>query len=170
MNDTDIKLQEALFFIELLEALEKRNDSLTNIADPEREASFLLSAILNSFYSTTELLKETIGNEEVNNFRKMFPLLYNRADKNGEQKGLRNLTVHVKHVEIDYKGFIRKKAKLDFRREPKLTKKKGGSCIGSLNFTHYFYLMFDGELERITDLCYQHYNQLRLFVENSHRH
>jgi hypothetical protein len=57
MSDASIKLKEAQFFIELLEALEKRGDSLTNVAPPKEEASFLLSAILNSFYSVTEHAK-----------------------------------------------------------------------------------------------------------------
>lgn len=52
------KLQEAAFFIELLHALEKRNEPLTNVDDSETEASFLYAAILNAFYSTVEIMRK----------------------------------------------------------------------------------------------------------------
>ena len=111
MSDANIKLKEAHFFIELLEALEKRGDSLTNIAPPIRGGFFLLSAILNSFYSVTEHVNQYIkvltGKEndyklkaqQVSDFRNKFKFFYEFC------KGIRNTTVHIKHKEIDDQGY-----------------------------------------------------------------
>lgn len=51
------KLQEAAFFIELLDALQERGESLTHLEDVEAEASFLYAAILNAFYSVVEIMR-----------------------------------------------------------------------------------------------------------------
>lgn len=163
MSDANIKLKEAHFFIELLEALEKRGDSLTNVAPPKEEASFLLSAILNSFYSVTEHAKSIITVDKVQAFKESFPLFYK-----GKQ-GLRNMTVHEKHVEIDHEGYVRPVGKVDFsfRPEPKLIQHKTGST--KLSFVTSFYLEVDGELKRITELCYEHYYELCRFVKNTVR-
>ena len=166
MGDANIKLKEAHFFIELLEALEKRGDSLTNVAPPIEEASFLLSAILNSFYSTIELLKDIVGKEQIAKFKSSFPIFYNRADKDGDQPGLRNLTVHVRHVEVDHEGYKPPigRVNLNLRQEPKLIQRKTGV---NLNLAPYFYLMVDNDLKRMTELCYEHYYELCKFVKNT---
>jgi len=172
MNDANIKLQEALFFIELLEAIEKRQDSLTDIATLEVEASFIFSAILNSFYSVTEYVdkhikiangkeKQKEKSKEVKDFMDNFNLFYKYGI------GLRHVTVHIKHVEVDYVGYLPQKARLNFKKQPKLIREKNNSCRGKLSFIPYFYVKANNDLERMTDLCYEHYNQLRMFVEKA---
>ena len=179
MSDANIKLKETQFFLELLEALEKREDSLTNIAPPVEEASFLLSAILNSFYSVTEHVNQHIkillGKEkddkfkakEVKDFRDLFPIYYNRADQEKIEPGKRNLTVHVKHVRVDHEGYKPPVGKVNFsfRPEPKLIKHKAGTT--NLSLVPYFYLEVDGEFKRIIELCYEHYYELCKFVKNT---
>ncbi len=48
------KLEEAQFFLELLDALDQRKRPLTHIGDAAKETTYLFSAILNSFYSVVE--------------------------------------------------------------------------------------------------------------------
>ncbi|MFO1419512.1 MAG: hypothetical protein U1F59_00835 [Candidatus Competibacteraceae bacterium] len=161
MSDANTKLKEAQFFIELLEALEKRGDSLTNVVPPVEEASFLLSAILNSFYSVTEHAKSIISLDKVQEFKDSFPLFYK-----GRQ-GLRNMTVHEKHIGVDHEGYKPPigKVSFSFRPEPKLSKHKTGTA--NLSLVSYFYLEVDGEFKRITELCYEHYYKLCKFVKNT---
>ncbi len=160
MSDASIKLKEAQFFIELLESLEKRGDSLTNIASPVEEASFLLSAILNSFYSVTEHTKSIIEVDKVQEFKNSFPLFYNG------KRGIRNITIHEKHIGIDHEGYKPPVggAKLSLRPEPKLIQHKAGTA--KLSLVSYFYLEVDGEFKHITELCYKHYYELCKFVKN----
>jgi len=70
------KLDEAKFFLEMFHTLEKR-ESLTYDFKIQEEASFLLSAILNSFYSVTEIAKDDgIRRTDVDNFKNSHPLFY----------------------------------------------------------------------------------------------
>lgn len=94
------KLQEAEFFIELLDALEERGEALTNIDDPCLEASFLFSAATNALYSAVEMMKhERIDTKA---FRAQHPEVYAVGSKGGE----RAITVHIAHTEPSSEGSI----------------------------------------------------------------
>lgn len=161
MADVETKLQEAKFFLELLDALEQRGNSLTSVASAKEEASFLLSAILNSFYSVTEHAKAIVGAERVKQFKSKFPLFY------AGKEGLRNITVHQKHIGTDHEGYIPPagdRVRIDFRSEPKLIKQN--KIPGRLVFVPYYYVIINNELVRIIELCYDHYYQLQKFVKD----
>ena len=109
------KLQEAAFFIELLQALEERGASLTRCDDPALEASFLFAAILNAFYSTIAMMEHEGVNAKA--FRAAHPAIYAHG------RGERAKTVHKAHVETAHSGYIPPRGDnvvLTFRRQPRL--------------------------------------------------
>lgn len=143
-----LKISEANFFLELITALEKRGNSLTHHDNPDEEASFLLSAVLNTLYSATEMLG---GKQEpmVKKFRESHPLFYAGSGKGG----LRNTTVHVTHVEAASLGRLPQKSpgsvRLNFERTPKLIQEKATSQGRlTLNFTPIFVVEIDGQIGR----------------------
>jgi hypothetical protein len=159
------KLEEVKFFLELFDALEQRGQSLTNTNTVEREASFIFSAILNSFYSVTELAKDDgAKKEEVQTFKIAHPLIYAGSGKGG----LRNTTVHVKHIVIDHAGYIPPKGNevnINFKKTPKLVQEKKDKEVGIvLKFTPYFYIEINKEMKRIMAVVENHFSELRKFV------
>jgi hypothetical protein len=132
------KLQEAAFFIEILHALEERGESLTHVADPALEASFLYAAILNAFYSTVEIMrKEGI---DMRALRSLHAEIYADGSKGGE----RAKTVHLSHTEPSHSGHIPpagNQVSLLFRRRPKLLpqeRQTPGAVNLNLRPQHYF--------------------------------
>ena len=91
------KLDEASFFLTLLEALELRDESMTHEHSKEAEASFLFSAVLGSFYAALDQWHRNRRDHKVYQaFKKRHPEIHGSA----EQGGWRNLTVHLAHVAI----------------------------------------------------------------------
>ncbi|MCX7258510.1 MAG: hypothetical protein NTZ64_17835, partial [Polaromonas sp.] len=114
------KLAEAAFFIELFEATQERTESLTRTFDLETEASFLFSAIMNSFYSALEHWRNTTKYKPAyNTFVAKYPEIYSHSHFGG----WRSTTVHVRHMSISYAGYIPPKGgevNLVFSAPPKL--------------------------------------------------
>ena len=146
------KLDEAKFFLEMFHTLEKR-ESLTYDFKIQEEASFLLSAILNSFYSVTEIAKDDgIRRTDVDNFKNSHPLFYSGSGKGG----LRNTTVHVKHISPDHSGYIPPKGdavNFSLKKRPKIVKEME-TDQNKLHFKMrpYFYLDVNGKFNRIMEL------------------
>jgi len=112
------KLEEAKFFLELLDSLNHRVESLTKIEDKAKEASYLFSATLNSFYSVIAIMRDSEG-VSVSSFTKNYPEIYARAKNGGE----RAKTVHVNHTNTAHSGYIPPSANevnFYFRDLPKL--------------------------------------------------
>jgi len=163
---TNEKLEETKFFLELLDALEKRGESLTNNGDTEKEASYILSAILNGFYSVTELAKET-NKEKVSDikaFKKDNPIIYAGSGKGG----LRNTTVHVKHINIDHSGYIPPKGNeinFNYKKKPKLiVEEQNNTNDIKINLVPYFYIEVDKSMKRVVELADNHYYELNNFI------
>lgn len=164
MNASD-KLDETKFFLELFDALEQRGKPLTNNNSIEREASFIFSAILNGFYSITELAKDNgTKKTDVQNFKNNHPIIYAGSGKGG----LRNTTVHVKHVDIDHSGYIPPKSNavnFNLKETPKLIQDERNNTGGVvLNLTPYFYIEVNGVMKRVMELADSHYSELKKFV------
>ena len=103
MPDAKTKLAEAAFFLELFEALELRDESLTHSHSQETEASFLFSGVLGAFYAALDQWHRKTGNNKVyQDFKKRHPELHG----NTEQGGWRNLTVHLSHVTISETNLV----------------------------------------------------------------
>lgn len=164
MNAND-KLEEAKFFLELFDALEQRGKPLANNSSIEREASFIFSAILNGFYSVTELAKNNgTRNADVQTFKDNHPLFYAGSGRGG----LRNTTVHVKHIDIDHAGYIPPKGdtiNFNFKDTPKLIRDEKANEDGVvLKFTPYFYIEVNGDMKRVMELANNHYYEIKKFV------
>lgn len=92
MSNPSAKLREANFFLDLLARLEATATPLVPGSAVQDELSFLLSALLNALYAATEHLKPRAGQQAVKGFKKEHPLIFDG------RTGLRNLTVHERHV------------------------------------------------------------------------
>lgn len=84
------KLAEGFFFLELLDALDKRKRPLTHGSTSALEVSYLLGAVLNSIHSALEQAKPTAGVEAVKAYKAAHWALFGG-------KGIRNITMHDKH-------------------------------------------------------------------------
>ena len=159
------KLDEARFFLELLHALEVRGSTLTNNASAAEEASYLFSAILNSFYSVIAILQES--GIDVRSFKKEHVEIYGRIT----DRGVRAMTVHKEHVPMGLSGYVPPVRKVDlwFRRKPKLVSspQPGRSSVNfKVTERHYVLLPRNWSLVNALDYCEDHYQALAAFVQS----
>ena len=112
-----LKIEEAAFFLELLDAVSQRKRPLTNSGSTKKEVSFLFSAILNAFYSAMAIMRDE-ENINVSTLRAENPEIYERAKNGGE----RAKTVHVSHTLPAHAGYIPPKGGVhfNFRKAPLL--------------------------------------------------
>ncbi|WP_273024176.1 hypothetical protein [Rheinheimera sp.] len=164
IDDVRFKLEEAKFHIELLYLIQKTGASLTHINSPEKEASYLFSAILNAFYSVIEVggFKSSL---HVKNFKSLHPLIYAGSGKGG----LRNTSVHVRHIQVEH-GTYPKPTKgpvvLRFGVSPKLAMQDKTQGVVNLRFEKIFHVELDNELVPIAEFCNEHLKQLTEFVDS----
>jgi hypothetical protein len=161
------KLEEAQFFLELLDLLDDRNRPLTHVGEPAKEASFLFSAILNSFYSAIAIMRDVEG-IEVSSFVADHPEIYAVARKGGE----RAKTVHVSHTPVAFSGLIPVPAvghTTHLRRIPVLMREaqQPGRADCTLGPDHYMMIELSGKHVQVNDFCYSHYYALQKFHEAS---
>ena len=154
------KLQEAAFFIELLDALQERGESLTHLEDVEAEASFLYAAILNAFYSVVEIMR--VEGYDTRAFKAAHPVVYADGSKGGE----RAKTVHISHTEVDLAGYEPSPAgevNFIFRQPPKLIPPPV-STPGRVDLVfkseYYFHVSLLGRRVNALDFCHMHYFKL----------
>lgn len=154
------KLQEAAFFIELLDALQERGESLTHIEDLDTEASFLYAAILNAFYSVVEIMR--VEGHDTRAFKVAHPVIYADGSKGGE----RAKTVHISHTEVDLAGYEPPPAgevNFIFRQSPKLVPPPV-SIPGRVELVfgqeYYFHVQLLGRRVNALDFCHEHYFKL----------
>ena len=91
------KLAEAAFFLDLFDALQLRDASMSPRRTLETEAAYLFSAILGAFYAALDQWNHQVGdNHAYQAFKKQHPEVHG----NTKQGGWRSTTVHLKHVPI----------------------------------------------------------------------
>ena len=155
------KLAEASFFLELLDTLEIRKRPLTHGSTPALEVSYLVSAILNSLYSALEQAKPIASVEAVKAYKDAHSALF------GGQ-GIRNTTIHEKHVGIDHAGYIPPSGSavnFDFRTTPRLVQEERVTSNGVvLRMGANHYIEYEGKLTNVTELCFQQFSELRAFL------
>lgn len=161
---THPKLSEAAFFIELFEATQERTESLTRDSDLETEASFLFSAIMNSFYSALEHWSNTTKDKPAYNaFVKMYPEIYSHSHSGG----WRSTTVHVRHMPITFSGYVPPKGRevpLVFKAPPKLASREVLEDRVDLRFQPLYYVEYKGELLEVVALSRKHLSELEKFI------
>ena len=155
------KLAEARFFLELLDALEKRKRPLTHDSTSALEVSYLLSAVLNSLYSALEQAKPIAGVGAIKAYKAAHSALLGG-------KGLRNITIHERHVGVDHSGYIPppgNAVNFDFRKTPRLVQEEQAASKGViLNMGATHYIEYGGQLTHVTELCFQQFYELRTFL------
>ena len=157
MENTQAKINEAKFFINLLSQLEKKGKPFVTKTLLEDEASYLLSAILNAFYSATEMAGGK-NNIDIKKFRDDHSLFYDHSS-NG---GLRNTTVHLHHKQIDHVGYIPPKGdEVNFNLKTPIQNIPGDKI--DFNLTGKFYLEIENEHKSVLELCSDHLNKLTEF-------
>lgn len=163
---SDQKLKEAEFFLELLDALDERKRPLTRVADTAQEASYLLSAILNAFYSAVVIMRDE-EKIDVEEFVAANPEIYARADRGGE----RARTVHVSHTLPAFSGYLPPKldAPLYMRKTPVLVEEAQipGRMDVVFGPNHYIYVALKGRNIEVCEFCYDHFCKLRAFHASS---
>lgn len=157
------KLDEANFYLSLMDRIEIERSSLTDDRQPEKEFGYLLSAFLNSCYSCIEYLAREKSNEkDVVNFKKSHPEFY----KSGRDGGWRTQAVHYRPVTPEYEGYIPppgNNAIIRFR-EKSMLNRAGGRVV--LKFgPGRFYFTAGNPQNSICDLCAEHVCKVKSLVE-----
>lgn len=156
------KLGEAQFFLELLDALDRRKRPLTNESSAAQEVSYLLSAFLNSLYSALEHAKASSDVEAIKAYKKSRPDIF-------EHEGMRNVTVHEQQVEASHAGYIPppgNAVNFDFRPIPRLVQEERARADGvNFNLGPNYYFECGGRLVSVTDLCSTELYELRKFLD-----
>jgi hypothetical protein len=145
VRNVPAKLREARFFLRLLTRIEETATPLVgNIHEIRDEFSFVLSGFLNACYAATEFL-EPVAGKDVEAFKKLHALVYG--------KGLRNLTVHERHISPSLSRYISPGG-------------AGASTAAESALTLRFEYYFDplGGPIHVTSLCESHYQALLAFA------
>lgn len=162
-NNAKQKLDEAYFYLQLMDRIEMGRHSLTANRDPKTEFSYLLSAFLNACYSSTEHLKQEKANVEV---VKQFRIKCSEFYGSGPNGGWRTRTVHFRNVEPAHDGYVPPPGNnviIRFRDTSPAEPQNGGSI--ALKFRHGNYYFSDqGPQNSICDLCAVHLGQLRELI------
>lgn len=162
-NNAKQKLDEAYFYLQLMDRIEMDRHSLTPDRDPKTEFSYLLSAFLNACYSSTEHLKQETANVEI---VKQFRTRHSEFYGSGPNGGWRTRAVHFRSVEPSHDGYIPPPGNnviLRFRDTRPAEPQNGSST--TLTFgPGNFYFSDQGPQNSICDLCAVHLGQLRELV------
>lgn len=162
------KLNEAAFFIELLEATENRSDTLTKGHSLEAEASYLLSAVLNAFYSAIDPWGRIKANQvKSKEFQNLYPEIYSHS----HHGGWRSTTVHVKHLQVEHHKPEEPSGNLLllFGPKPKLSQ-QSVNPDGTLNLkiSPRFSLKYRGKWYYAAQFAKQHLAHLAHIIEPEH--
>ncbi|MCP1641004.1 hypothetical protein J2T41_000598 [Pseudomonas citronellolis] len=163
------KIEEAQFFLELLDVLDQRRQPLTRTGDTAKEASFLFAAVLNSFYSAVVIMRDEEG-INVKPFTDDYPEVYARAEDGGE----RAKTVHIKHTDTAFSGYISppgNAVNFRFKVTPRLIEE--AHMTERVDFTfgpdHYMFIDLRNRMENVTEFCYEHFDKLKAFHASTRR-
>jgi hypothetical protein len=165
MPSPEAKLAEAEFFLELFEALEFREESLTQKHSKEAEASFLFSATLGAFYAALDQWHKIIGDHKAyQSFKKRHPEVHGST----EQGGWRNLTVHLSHIDISETAFV---PTLGFDAHVRISASKLGQS-DHIPFAPFqvhlpqYCVSYRGQSKPVLEFCREHLLLLRqLFIQ-----
>ena len=153
----------ARFAVESVLEMVWNTQPLTGMEDTAKEASFLFAAVLNSFYSAVAIMRDEEG-INVKPFTDAHPEIYARARDGGE----RAKTVHVKHTDTAFSGYIPppgNAVNFRFKATPRLVEET--RVPERVDFTfgpdHYMFIDLRNRMENATDFCYGHFDKLRAF-------
>lgn len=157
------KLDEACFFLRLMDKIEMDRSSLTNERPPEKEFAYLLSALLGACYSSIEhLARERLNEPSVVSFKRSHPEFY----KSGASGGWRTQAVHFRPVNPQHDGYIPPPGNnviLRFRKEAEPI--RDGAHVELRFGSGRFYFSPSGPQNSICDLCSEHILQIQKLID-----
>lgn len=158
------KLDEACFYLRLMDKLEIGRNPLTEGRRAEQEFSYLLSSFLNACYSCGEHLKQNTDSiSKVKKFRKEHPEFY----ESGSDGGWRTIAVHYKPVSPAHDGYFPPPGNnviLRFRETKPYIPPKAGEPIIFSPGPGSFYFSNDSAQNSICDLCAVHIEKLNKLI------
>lgn len=159
-----VKLDEAAFYLALMDKLELERASFTDTRKPEIEFSYLLSALLNACYSCTEhLIRNRVNHDLIKRFRDSHPNFY----KSGSDGGWRTQAVHFRPVNPQHDGYIPPPGNnviLRFREKAK--PHKPGEPIKLSFGAGSYYFTDTGPQNSICNLCSQHLSYIQKLIRD----
>ena len=163
MPNADIKLAEAAFFLELFDALQLREEPLTNSHSQGAEASFLFSAVLGAFYAALDQWhRKTRNNKAYQAFKRSHPEIHGSTG----QGGWRNLTVHLSHVAISETNLV---PTLAMDLHVRVGRTKLGQCEGvpfapvQVHRPEYR-VSYRGQQKPVLEFCREHLVELQTLL------
>ena len=168
LDNSKKKIDEALFYLALMDRIEIERSSLTKEREAKIEFSYLLSAFLNACYSCTEHLKQNAANKDtVRSFREKHPDFY----ASGSKGGWRTQAVHFRPVEPEHDGYIPPPGDniiMRFRDTKPYIPPPGNAVDFSFGSAGRFYFSASGAQNSICDLCAIHLGDLKTLVDSCH--
>lgn len=166
IENAEEKLDEARFFLDLMDRLEIKRVSYTKNRLVEVEFSFLLSAFLNACYSCGEQLRRDARYKEtILEFRRRYPEFY----QHGQDGGWRTKSVHFYPVKPKHDGYIPPPLDNIILRqrgdEPYVPPDPGSVNFDFSTREGHFYFSNEPYQNSICDLCAIHLHRLRELVD-----
>lgn len=160
-----VKLDEALFYLELMDKAEMERSTLTG-RETEVEFSYLLSAFLNACYSSLEHLKQDKANPKTvkaaDAFQKRHPTFY----KSGQNGGWRVQAVHYRPLTPGHDGYIPQPGHNAILRFREKWQTHQGNQVPLSFGPGAFYFSDESPQNTICDICAMHFHELKSFVQS----
>lgn len=168
MTNPAAKIRESRYFLALLRELDRSRQpffaaavpaapNATTVVSPAAsvrdEVSYLLSAFLNAVYAATDHMKPVAGVEGVKTFKAAHPAVFDG------KAGLRNLTVHEKHIAPAPYGYVPAKG-----GAVHLVFSQPATASAHLVFREIFYVEYGDEQLVIVDLGLEVMGALEAFA------
>ena len=157
------KIQEAEFFLELMRQCEKHRKTVTQIAAPEEEFTYFLSAFLNACYSAPQHLhrERSSQKKKVRKFQEKHPKFYEF------ESGLRSQVAHWQPVKPAMYGYSPPcGSSVDLPLTEKLVPRPGNRVSLELGGDASYYLTTEKGQDSIVSLCEAHLPEVSKFVQN----
>lgn len=166
MSDPATKLAEATFFLELFEALELRDDSMSHEHSKEAEASYLFSAVVGAFYAALDQWHRKTGNNKAYQaFKRLHPEIHGST----AQDGWRSVTVHLSHVSISETQFVTTNGLEAAHRKnaSKLAQNEEVFYAPIEVHLSQYCVAYRGQTVPVLKFSRDHYQVLKQFIENT---
>lgn len=157
-----VKLDEASFYLELMDKAEVERSTLTG-RETEVEFSYLLSAFLNACYGCIkQLLQDEAHKDAVKAFQKDHPNFY-KSSPNG---GWRTQSVYFRPVTPSHDGYIPPPGHNAILRFRKKWQTHEGNQVPLSFGPGAFYFSDESPQNTICDICAMHLPELKSLVQS----
>lgn len=158
------KLQEARFFLELMDGLEANRQPILSGHEIDSQFAYLLSAFLGACYSVVAyLLEDSNHKAAAKNFRRSHPEFYD----SGAEGGWRTRAVHFSPVTPQHDGYIPPPGNsVNFRSRGTGYAPPRGNSVDFAPQPGAYYFTTTTPQNSICDQCASHLSALTAFVDS----